>query len=270
MGIKHSVSKSSGERGYADEWNAEHIITSDMTAKRSHTLIVAANDSKDKGRADYVCDGVADEVQINQAILALTANGGSIILLDGNYNLNSTINLTDNMNLIGGGRGTIINVPENFYAIVSNSKSNIIISNLFISGPGSGLPGAGGIEIMYGSNVKIQDCWLENFGNVTLYFYNCSTCIATNNWLDSPGIPGIYVYCSENVIVTQNIIKRCSVNVHVSNSNYTIIIGNISLNASWKGITINSGDRNLVVANICRDGFTDNGTNTEKAHNITA
>jgi len=30
MGIKHSATKSSGQAGYATEWNAEHVITSDV------------------------------------------------------------------------------------------------------------------------------------------------------------------------------------------------------------------------------------------------
>ena len=39
----------------------------------SFTLTVAANDASDasKGRADYVCDGTADDVQIQAALDAL-------------------------------------------------------------------------------------------------------------------------------------------------------------------------------------------------------
>jgi len=45
----------------------------DMTnhIQRTATIVVAANDSDKKRGADYVCDGVADQVQINQAIAAL-------------------------------------------------------------------------------------------------------------------------------------------------------------------------------------------------------
>lgn len=53
------------------------------------TLVVAASDASDasKGRADYVCDGVNDEVQINAAIDALPAIGGRVFLTEGNFNL---------------------------------------------------------------------------------------------------------------------------------------------------------------------------------------
>jgi len=53
------------------------------------TLVVAASDASDasKGRADYVCDGVNDEVQINAAINALPADGGRVFLTEGDFNL---------------------------------------------------------------------------------------------------------------------------------------------------------------------------------------
>ena len=51
------------------------------------TLVVAASDStaKDKTNADYVCDGTDDHVQIQAALDALPAQGGSVLLLAGNY-----------------------------------------------------------------------------------------------------------------------------------------------------------------------------------------
>lgn len=30
MGIKHSTSKTSGDRGYATDWNADHVIDNDV------------------------------------------------------------------------------------------------------------------------------------------------------------------------------------------------------------------------------------------------
>ena len=58
--------------------------------RRGATLVVAANNSKDKTKADYVCDGVADQYTIQQAINALPSTGGCIQLLDGTYLLDKT------------------------------------------------------------------------------------------------------------------------------------------------------------------------------------
>lgn len=56
------------------------------------TYTIAANDSsaRDKAIADYVCDGTADEVEINAA-LALLTTGGTIKLAAGTFNLAATI-----------------------------------------------------------------------------------------------------------------------------------------------------------------------------------
>jgi len=93
MAITHSTIKASGERGYATEWNADHMIGDEDKSKRAATIIIAAADSLDKTKADYVCDGTADNADIQDAIDALPATGGRILLLDGTYNIEVT---TDN------------------------------------------------------------------------------------------------------------------------------------------------------------------------------
>ena len=58
---------------------------------------------------DYLCDGTADEVEINSAIAALPSEGGEILLLDGTYNIKSTVSITkDNVKLSGNGRSTVL------------------------------------------------------------------------------------------------------------------------------------------------------------------
>ena len=47
------------------------------------TFVVAASDSKNKEKADYVCDGVDDQVEIQAAIDALPVSGGKISLSEG-------------------------------------------------------------------------------------------------------------------------------------------------------------------------------------------
>ena len=54
------------------------MIDNPLLAIRTATLVVAASDSSDKSKAqaDYICDGTADNVQIQAAIDALPAGGG--------------------------------------------------------------------------------------------------------------------------------------------------------------------------------------------------
>lgn len=62
------------------------------------TYVVAASDAPwhVKSQADYVCDGIADDVQIQAAIdalptVAINKRGGHIVLSSGNFNISSTI-----------------------------------------------------------------------------------------------------------------------------------------------------------------------------------
>jgi hypothetical protein len=67
------------------------------------TWVVAAVDSvaPEKANADYVCDGVADEVQITAAL----AGGGRVVLLDGTYVLSAAATLISGVALVGMGAG---------------------------------------------------------------------------------------------------------------------------------------------------------------------
>lgn len=58
------------------------------TATSTPTLVVGAHDSLHPEGADFVCDGVADQVEIQAAIDELEARGGGrLLFLEGNYNL---------------------------------------------------------------------------------------------------------------------------------------------------------------------------------------
>lgn len=89
------------------------------SGRRSSTVVVAAADSREQARADFVCDGVADHITIRQALAALPQAGGQLLLLEGSYYLDLTgieddgygyralISVSlDNVTLKGQGRST--------------------------------------------------------------------------------------------------------------------------------------------------------------------
>jgi hypothetical protein len=53
---------------------------------------------------DYICDGTADQVQINQAITDLSGTGGKVQLMAGTYNVSATITMDSNIWLAGVGK----------------------------------------------------------------------------------------------------------------------------------------------------------------------
>lgn len=72
---------------------------------RTATVVVAASNASamSKAQADRVCSGVADEVEINAAIAALPASGGSIYLTEGTFKVSDTILMDKEVALLGAG-----------------------------------------------------------------------------------------------------------------------------------------------------------------------
>lgn len=90
-------------------------------------LLVAASDSPTalKNRADYVCDGIADETEINTALAASL----TVILAPGTFKTSAPITVTrDRASLLGCGFGTVIQ-PQSGFAAASGSRAYVLVDN---------------------------------------------------------------------------------------------------------------------------------------------
>jgi len=99
---------------------------------RSVTYVVAASDSTAsmKNQADYVCDGVADDEEIQAAINNLPNDGGRVLLLEGTYITRAAIKLRSNITLSGSGPSTIIkpvNETKSYLAQDAASGQNQVV-----------------------------------------------------------------------------------------------------------------------------------------------
>lgn len=74
---------------------------------RAPRLTIASAESPREGKADFWCDGAADEAVINAALAALP-EGGEAILLPGTYRLDSRIALRRRGTALRGGRGSVL------------------------------------------------------------------------------------------------------------------------------------------------------------------
>lgn len=74
------------------------------------TLMVAANNAlpSSKVKADYVCSGTADDVDIQAAIDELGSTGGTISLSEGTFNISTTLLMDSIVTLEGQGVGSTI------------------------------------------------------------------------------------------------------------------------------------------------------------------
>jgi len=279
MSITHTAVKASGDVGLAEEWNAEHTVTDPNIVKRSTTLIVAANDSKDKTRADYVCDGSADQVQINTAITDLPATGGQVLLLDGLYKTSGTINVNkSNVTLIGMGKSTIIETETDDMADPLISVSDVLgikISSIYLR-KGATLEDIPAILMADVIDSTIENCWTADVTDGHIKIWTGSTRVnVINNHISGP-TGHVMIYNSPNVIVLGNVIDTeegaSSIYIYGNTDNCVVMSNRIVGVEATTGIRIDNVncEKNLVVGNNCAGcgtAVTDLGTNSEVAHN---
>jgi len=118
------------------------LQVSGANVTRTATYVVAASDSPAhvKAQADFVCDGTADDEDIQAAIDSLSTTGGKIKLSNGTFNIAVPIVFAASwINLDGEGWGTVLkpitNLNDNVIeADTAAPRYGIIFSNFRIDG----------------------------------------------------------------------------------------------------------------------------------------
>lgn len=88
--------------------NAENLT---KTQRRTATITVGAVDAESPDSYDYTCDGVADQSTISDAVTALPAGGGTVILSEGTFTFSSSLVIDKaNTTLQGQGASTLITI----------------------------------------------------------------------------------------------------------------------------------------------------------------
>jgi hypothetical protein len=110
-----------------------------INAATPATVVVCASNARSTERCDYVADGTADDVQIQAAINALPAAGGTVVLSEGTFHVqtSNTINLVSNATLKGQGRSTILSME------VDGGVNDVYAVKVRGSGAGSELTSIG-------------------------------------------------------------------------------------------------------------------------------
>jgi parallel beta-helix repeat protein len=171
---------------------------------RGATLTIAASNAtaKSKAAADYVCDGVADEVEINAAIESLDGIGGCVELSEGTFNVAYAIGdlwRFDNIWLKGQGYSTVvclyygisiattagiakvsdmsITAGANAIVVEPYSKAHISFCNVYDCGDG----GAFGAIYIKGT-ATVTNCEFADNANYGIQLSSGSAnCVITNN-----------------------------------------------------------------------------------------
>ncbi len=180
---------------------SKRILASTLLFGTGATLIVAANDSTAQGKllADYICDGTADQTEINNAITALPAGGGKVLLLEGLYYISGSITIKSKTWLCGSGWGTVIKVPNatasQILMIINGAVlEEAIVSHLCLDGNLVNATGEN-FGFMFYPNISrrciVTNCLFTDFREVAIASY--------------PQTSGFHY---GNIFV-DNIIKRC-------------------------------------------------------------
>lgn len=228
--------------------------------------IVAASNSLDKSRADYACNGTADQYWINTAINATGANGGAIYLLEGTYNITSSINMASNVSLIGTGAGTVLRRASAIDNIILANGSptspieNILIAQLKIDGVSK--TNTNGIYFDFVNNSKIDRIWMTNISKVNtdgIQLASSARNVISNCRLENGGGDAINLQRSSAVDPgsSNNIIQNNHVDTWgedgiyaIGSSNNCIVSGNIFTNSygAYAAIWVRSGN-NWIISN---------------------
>jgi parallel beta-helix repeat protein len=123
--------------------------------------VVAASDSHADiiATSDYVCDGTDDDVQIQAAIDALPASGGTVELAAGSFVISSTVTLPDNTHLIISTGALVTLAAASNTDMFTNSDTVGGNENITVSG--------GGVIDGNGTNQVGADRDNFTFANVT-------------------------------------------------------------------------------------------------------
>jgi len=157
------------------------------------TRVVATSTSASKKAANYVCDGVSDQEEINAAINDLPAEGGTVFLLEGTYVIDGSIVIQkNNVTLEGCGPNTIIKVVDNvpgsgdFYAIDCGLWAGRLLNTCIknISFDGNRANNTRFIDLIYmhyTAQSEIRNCWFKESTFRAISISDSDYCNIVNN-----------------------------------------------------------------------------------------
>ena len=208
---------------------------------------------------DYLCDGTADQVEINAAITALSAAGGEIVILDGTYNITAKISVNKSNIILGGnGNATILkrmydSTAYEGFVHVEMDSDYCKIRDFYIDGNKATYASSKnyGIYLFYSdSNIITGNLCYNN--SRTGMNVSGNDNIVTGNICNNNTNGGIYLYGDDNII-TGNSCNNNDYGIHVDSYGRNIITSNICYDNNY-GISLSNSDNSNIASNICTRG----------------
>ncbi|MCK4329604.1 right-handed parallel beta-helix repeat-containing protein [candidate division WOR-3 bacterium] len=203
----------------------QQTTTAANTGYHAPTLTVSMSPDS---TGDWVCDGTADDVEIQAALDQINTLGGGVVYVkQGTYNLSSNLTPYSNTILMGTGPGTVLN-RTTATAINVNNKTRVVIENLRITGSCTQ-----GIQFYDATDGEIKQCWIDNSGingiiitgsgGVNNSHYN----IIANNICSGSVTYGINIHGYENIIQGNNCRNAASSCIYLNGAESNVVVGNV-------------------------------------------
>lgn len=213
-----------------------YVVASDAPA----AVIASAQMAKSTyGNLIQICDGSADNVEIEAAIDTLT-NGGVVRLSAGTFVLAASCTVNSNITIEGEGLATVLQGAGGVYCLHADGssgshKSNIVMQNLRLSS------GARGIVAEYVDGITIQNCSITSMTGLGIYVLSTCTNVNIVNNVVSSSAENIKVEStvgneSSRVVISNNVVTNGAQGINVIYAQEVTISGNVIQGVS-AGIT---------------------------------
>jgi hypothetical protein len=187
---------------------------------------------------DYLCDGTADQTEINAAINALPATGGEIVILDGTYNISARIIVQkNNVSIMGNGDATVLKrgwnsiSTQQYRPLIYCSGNNCIIQSIALDG------NKGTYTASFNENISIEG------SNNILTNISANNCASNSVWIDG----------DFNKIICNKVIGNPNNSgIHLA-GDFNIVCGN-ECRDNFYQINLNGANNNIITSNICIRG----------------
>jgi len=223
------------------------------------TFLVAASDApaEVKARADYVCDGTADDVQIQSAIDALGTVGGTVYLTEGAFDISAKVNLDSKITFKGSGHATILNASDSLdeTMLEADTKTDVIVCGLAIDGTGQ-TGTSYGLSFKASSQFAAKNLYVHNTAKDGVRVESSNHGIVENLILVDIGNHAVFAGYASHDVVINNVVSTNPGTEHVciewrkdSVDNYNINVSNVTgYDAHNTGIYVQHA-HNIVVSN---------------------
>jgi len=135
---------------------------------RTTTMFVAASNASPqaKAQADYLCDGIDDQVQIETAMSQIGSVGGCVTFSEGTFTLGDQIDVLAGIHLKGQGYATLIFRNANDPIINIEDVNNTEVSDLRVRGSNTNTHDLNrGVQVVgTASESMIRNVWTEQTG----------------------------------------------------------------------------------------------------------